>query len=338
MPKVLICDDSLSVRKVAERLLLAAGFDVELAANGEEALAGLTAGQPDIIIADVIMPDKSGFEVCAHVRSHATLSMTPVLLISGIVDDDITRQALACHADGVIKKPFHGSSLPDRVRALLASRKAPPAPAETAPVEIPTPVDIGETQAADNGKTQMADNGKTPDPTETIWGPKVFRITEDQLEKVRDVASWAKDVETRLSEEQKQSSDLREQNTAFRETALSAAARIQELEIDLAEEQKQSAVLVQRIAEIEPAVSSARQLEIKLAEEQKQSAMLLQRIAEIEPAVSSAHYLEIKLAEEQKRSAVLLERIAEIEPAAARAEKLADIIEEIVKLGPKSRR
>jgi DNA-binding response OmpR family regulator len=291
MPKVLICDDSLSVRKVAERLLLAAGFDVELAANGEEALAGLTAGQPDIIIADVIMPDKSGFEVCAQVRSHATLSMIPVLLISGIVDDDITRQALECHADGVIKKPFHGSSLQDRVLALLASRQAQSATIETAPVEIPTP----------------GDTGKTPDPTEAVLGAKVFRITEDQLEKVRDVASWAKDVETRLSEEQKQSSELREQNTAFRETAVSAAARIQELETNLAEEQKQSAVL-------------------------------LQRIAEIEPAVSSVHHLEIKLAEEQKRSAVLLERLAEIEPAAARAEKLADIIEEIVKLGPKSRR
>ena len=97
-------------------------------------------------------------------------------------------------------------------------------------------------------------------------------------------------------------------------------------------------MLAQRIAEIEPAASSAPQLEIKLAEEQKQSAVLLQRIAEIEPAVSSVHHLEIKLAEEQKRSAVLLERLAEIEPAAVRAEKLADIIEEIVKLGPKSRR
>ncbi|OLB58674.1 MAG: hypothetical protein AUH96_15215 [Nitrospirae bacterium 13_2_20CM_2_61_4] len=313
MPKVLICDDSLSVRKVAERLLLAAGFDVELAANGEEALAGLTAGQPDIIIADVIMPDKSGFEVCAHVRSHATLSMIPVLLISGIVDDDITRQAVECRADGVIKKPFHGSSLQDRVLALLASRQAQPATVVTAPVEIPTPGDNGKTQMADmadNGKTpmaDMADNGKTPGPTEAVWGAKVFRITEDQLEKVRDVASWAKDVETRLSEEQKQSSELREQNTAFRETAVSAAARIQELETNLAEEKKQSAVLAQRIAEIEPAASSAPQLEIKLAEE-------------------------------QKRSAVLLERLAEIEPAAARAEKLADIIEEIVKLGPKSRR
>src|SRR5512132_3750653 len=103
MPKVLIADDSLSVRKVAERLLIAAGFDVALAANGEEALARFTDGQPDVLIADVIMPDKSGFEVCAYVRAHATLSTTPVLLISGVVDEEITRQAVACRADGVIK-------------------------------------------------------------------------------------------------------------------------------------------------------------------------------------------------------------------------------------------
>lgn len=310
MPKVLIADDSLSVRKVAERLLLAAGFDVELAANGEEALASLAAGRPDVVIADVIMPDKSGFEVCAHVRSHATLSMTPVLLISGIVDDDITRQALACHADGVIKKPFHGTSLPDRVLALLASRQAQPATVEPAPVEAdngkPQASDNGKPQPSDNGKPQTSDNGKTPEPTEAGWGLKVFRITDDQLEKVRDVATWAKEVEARLDEEQKRSSELGEQNAAFRETALSAVARIQELES-------------------------------KLADEQKQSAMLLQRIAEIEPAVFSAQQLEIKLAEELKQSSVLRERIAEIEPAAARAEKLADIIEEIVKLGPKSR-
>ena len=298
MPKVLICDDSLSVRKVAERLLLAAGFDVELAANGEEALAGLTAGRPDIIIADVIMPDKSGFEVCAHVRSHATLSMTPVLLISGIVDDDITRQARECHADGVIKKPFHGSSLQDRVLALLASRVAQPAMVEPGSVEIARP--------DDNGETAAADDGKTPDQPEAVWGTKVFRITEDQLEKVRDVAAWARDVETRLSAEQKRSSELTDQNAASRQTALSAAARIEQLELDL-------------------------------AAEQKRSAMLLQQIAEIEPVAASAQQLKIKLVEEEERSAVLSQRIAEIEPAAACAEKMADIIEEIVKLGPKPR-
>jgi CheY-like chemotaxis protein len=123
MPNVLIADDSIAVRKVAERLLIEAGLGVTLVANGEEALAYLAKETPDLIVSDVIMPDKSGYEVCAFVRGHRTLANTPVLLISGIVNDDVTKQAEVCHADGVLKKPFQGTSLKDRVLELLAKRQ-----------------------------------------------------------------------------------------------------------------------------------------------------------------------------------------------------------------------
>ena len=79
MPIILVVDDSLSVRKVAERMLREAGLDVALAANGEDAMTWLSGNQPDLVIADVIMPDKSGFEVCAFVRAQASLANTPVL-------------------------------------------------------------------------------------------------------------------------------------------------------------------------------------------------------------------------------------------------------------------
>ena len=65
MPKILVADDSIAVRKVAERLLTEAGLGVTLAANGEEALAYLAKERPDVVVSDVIMPDKSGYEVCA---------------------------------------------------------------------------------------------------------------------------------------------------------------------------------------------------------------------------------------------------------------------------------
>ncbi|MBU6432856.1 MAG: response regulator, partial [Nitrospirae bacterium] len=129
MPKVLVADDSIAVRKVAERLLTEAGFGVALAANGEEALAYLAKEKPDLIVSDVIMPDKSGYEVCAFVREQRALANTPVLLISGIVNDEVTKQAESCHADGVLKKPFQGTSLKDRVLELLAKRQGPAAPA-----------------------------------------------------------------------------------------------------------------------------------------------------------------------------------------------------------------
>ncbi len=128
MTKVLIADDSIAVRKVAERLLTEAGFGVTLVANGEEALAYLAKETPDLVVSDVIMPDKSGYEVCAFIRAQRTLANTPVLLISGIVNDEVTKQAEVCHADGVLKKPFQGTSLKDRVLELLAKRQSAAAP------------------------------------------------------------------------------------------------------------------------------------------------------------------------------------------------------------------
>jgi len=124
MPTILVADDSLSVRKVAERQLIEAGLEVVLVANGEEALTWLKNRRPDLVIADVIMPDKSGFEVCAFVRSNAALADTPVILVSGFVDEEVTRQAEACRADSIIKKPFQGALLRERVLELLSARKA----------------------------------------------------------------------------------------------------------------------------------------------------------------------------------------------------------------------
>ena len=137
MPKVLVADDSIAVRKVAERLLTEAGMGVTLAANGEEALAFLAKECPDLIVSDVIMPDKSGYEVCAFVRSQAAFAATPVLLISGIVNDEVTKQAESCRADGVLKKPFQGTSLKDRVLELLAKRQSPEAPSPKPKEEKP---------------------------------------------------------------------------------------------------------------------------------------------------------------------------------------------------------
>jgi DNA-binding response OmpR family regulator len=175
------------------------------------------------------------------VRAHATLSATPVLLISGVVDEEITRQAAACQADGVIKKPFQGSSLQERVLALLASRQP-----------------LGDVASA-----EPTIEAKLP---EGSLKPKIFRITEEQLEMVREAAFWARDVETRLKEDQQRLAELEGQTQAFRETALLAAARIRELENKLSEEQNRSAILVKRIAEMEHAAACAQKLAQVFAE------------------------------------------------------------------------
>jgi DNA-binding response OmpR family regulator len=190
--KVLVADDSITVRKIAERQLTAAGFEVTLAANGEEALAWLDRGRPDLIISDVIMPDKSGYDVCAFVRSHAGLAATPVLLISGIVNDEVTRRARSCQADGVLKKPFQGSSLPQQVTALLSAR----AQFVRSEENLETP------EAAPSTKPAVEPG------TSTSSGSKVYRITDEQLHGFRQTVARVRELEKLLAEERAYSAQL----------------------------------------------------------------------------------------------------------------------------------
>src|SRR5207237_4599 len=93
MQKVLVVDDSLSVRKLVEKALEGRGLQVLAAASGAEAILMIDRDRPDVVICDVILPDKDGYQICQYVRTHPAIGATPVLLISGI--DNGTVQAPA---------------------------------------------------------------------------------------------------------------------------------------------------------------------------------------------------------------------------------------------------
>jgi CheY-like chemotaxis protein len=289
MPKVLIADDSMAVRKVAERLLIQAGLEVALASSGEEALAWLSKERADVIISDVIMPGRSGYDVCTFVRSQAGLADTPVLLISGIVNDEVAKQVELCRANGVLKKPFQGSSLQDKVKELLTQRQqaAPATPPQPEPAPVvaapaftlstppPSPVAVPEpVVAADPPPSPEPVMASAPafvpppppapspafDPTQTSkidlsQTTKVYRITEDKLQAFRQAVARVKDLEEALAEEQAQSARLYEQlETAGQQ---GGGERVQQLESMLAEEQQRSAQLAKRAEELERALVAA---------------------------------------------------------------------------------
>jgi CheY-like chemotaxis protein len=147
MPKVLVVDDSLSVRKVVEKALEGRGMQVLAAASGAEAIEVLERDRPDVVICDVILPDKDGYQICQYVRAHAALGATPVLLISGIDNGTVQAQAAEVRSDEVMFKPFGVDDLVRRIDKLLAGRTngstatedehapkaAAPAPAVAAP-------------------------------------------------------------------------------------------------------------------------------------------------------------------------------------------------------------
>ena len=139
MPKVLVIDDSISVRKVVERALAGKQVDVVCAASGVEALECMERDAPDVIVCDVVMPDRDGYEICEFVKKHPRLGDIPVLLMSGIVNDEVRQRAARARSEGVLAKPFAADDLIKRLDGFLGPLAARVPDASAAKASAPLP-------------------------------------------------------------------------------------------------------------------------------------------------------------------------------------------------------
>jgi DNA-binding response OmpR family regulator len=321
MPKVLVADDSIAVRKVAERLLTEAGMGVSLAANGEEALAYLAREKPDLVVSDVIMPDKSGYEVCAFVRAHSALANTPVLLISGIVNDEVTKQAESCQADGVLKKPFQGTSLKDRVLELLAKRQGAAAPAAKTVEKVAESTEpIQHARVSDEQLESYRQAVARLKPLEEELQVERNRATHsaERVAQLEGQLGGLKELESMLGREREQTAQLKKRLAE----ADGAAARANELEEALQKEREGSAQQATRLAELQKSASRVQEMEATLHAERQAATQLVQQLTEMEKSVTRYQELAQQLAKEQDRTSDLIRRAAELEQVAARVTTL----------------
>src|SRR5215468_2376154 len=137
MARVLVVDDSLSVRKMVERALETKGFEVVAASSGAEAMERLDSTMPDLVVCDVVMPDVDGYRICETVRTHPVLSHTPVLLISGIVNSAVLDRAARVRSTAILRKPFTADDLARKVGELLASPRGAAAAAAAELAALP---------------------------------------------------------------------------------------------------------------------------------------------------------------------------------------------------------
>jgi len=124
IPQVLVVDDEPNIRELVQVALKFHGCSVTTAATGKEALRRAGAGQPDLIVLDVMLPDLDGFEVCRRLR--AAGNEVPVIFLTARDTSSDTVTGLALGGDDYVTKPFSVEALVARVRAVLrrASRSA----------------------------------------------------------------------------------------------------------------------------------------------------------------------------------------------------------------------
>lgn len=117
--KILVADDEPNIVISLEYLLKREGYIVMIARDGEEALAVIRREQPDLVLLDVMMPKKSGFEVCQEVRTDDALQSTKILMLTAKGRDTDVVKGMALGADAYMTKPFSTKDLVQKVANLL---------------------------------------------------------------------------------------------------------------------------------------------------------------------------------------------------------------------------
>lgn len=200
--KILLADDSITIQKVISLTLSGGDYDLTVVGDGDSAIQKAAEIAPQIVLADVAMPGKTGYQVCEAIKAS---SGVPVLLLSGTFDPLNEAEAQRVGADDHIVKPFESEALIEKIEALLASGAvaptpvAPQAPAPVAPTPaapaapvaaapvVPTPVvpqapaPVAPTPAAPAAPPVAAQPVAAPEPglgaTDEAWSAQDFSAT-----------------------------------------------------------------------------------------------------------------------------------------------------------------
>src|SRR5688500_4657563 len=119
MNRILLADDSPHAQRMGERILREEGFEVVSVTDGETALIRLKDVDPDLILADVFLPGKSGYEICHYAKNHPEHKHVRVVLTAGLLEPIDDGEAARVQSDAVLKKPFEASVVMEVIKPLL---------------------------------------------------------------------------------------------------------------------------------------------------------------------------------------------------------------------------
>jgi DNA-binding response OmpR family regulator len=119
--RVLVVDDEPNIVMSLEFLMARAGFEVQVARNGREALDALEGAAPDLLLLDVMMPELDGYEVCERIRARPEWNGTKIVMLTARGREVERERGLALGADAYVTKPFSTRDLVDKVKHMLGA-------------------------------------------------------------------------------------------------------------------------------------------------------------------------------------------------------------------------
>jgi CheY-like chemotaxis protein len=124
MSRILLADDSPHAQRMGERILREEGFEVVSLTDGNAAMLRLADVDPDLILADVFLPGKSGFELCRYVKSEPRFRHVRVVLTAGLLEPFDEDEARRAGCDAILKKPFEASKVVSTIDQLVKEAQA----------------------------------------------------------------------------------------------------------------------------------------------------------------------------------------------------------------------
>ncbi len=119
MSRILLADDSPHAQRMGERILREEGFEVVSLTDGDAAMLRLADVDPDLILADVFLPGKSGFDLCRYVKNDPRFKHVRVVLTAGLLEPFDEDEAKRAGCDAILKKPFEASKVVSTIDPLV---------------------------------------------------------------------------------------------------------------------------------------------------------------------------------------------------------------------------